>query len=175
MLCRPQMRRIRIESVLDLRSRTDALANYCVQLRRHPPRGPRCQPRPQPPATATTWLVSSAAFTMAAPLAGLASALDALSVPSPTATMTAASMARIWFLLLLADTLGRVTASANPGRPANDPPQPPELQQRHEHHERFEPRIGWSRGFGFSAHLRSSGLRGVQACGCVNSGCWFDA
>ena len=38
---------------------------------RRPYRGrvyPRCQPRPQPPATATTWLVSSAAFTMAAPL-----------------------------------------------------------------------------------------------------------
>src|SRR5215831_9293412 len=110
-----RMRRIcadcrhRIESVLDLRSRTEALANYCVQLRRHPPRGPRCQPRPQPPATATTWLVSSAAFTMAAPLAGLASAFDAPSTPIPTATMAAASNARICLLLLLADMLGRAT------------------------------------------------------------------
>src|SRR5262249_26809984 len=124
-----RMRRIcadcrhRIESVLELRSRTDALAGYCVQFRRHPRRGPRCQPRPQPPATATTWLVSSAAFTMAAPLAGLASALDAPSAPSPTATMTAASMARIWLLLLLADTLDRVTdlAKARPTSPATPP------------------------------------------------------
>jgi hypothetical protein len=46
-----------------------------------------------------------------------------------------------------------------------------ELQQRH---EGFEPRIGWARAVGVSAHLRSPGLRGVQACGCVNSGCWFD-
>ncbi len=46
-----------------------------------------------------------------------------------------------------------------------------ELQQRH---EGFEPRIGWSRAIGVSAHLRSPGVRGVQACGCVNSGCWFD-
>src|SRR6516225_2826883 len=70
-----------ITAVLDPRSRTDAFADFCVQLRRHPPRGPRCQPRPQPPATATT----------------------------PTATMAAASNARIWLLLFLADTLGRAT------------------------------------------------------------------
>ena len=101
--------RCRIASVLDGRSRTDALAGWCVQLRRHPPRGPRCQPRPQPPATATTWLVSSTALAMAAPLAGLASAFDALSAPTPTATMAAASNARIWLLLFLADTLGRPT------------------------------------------------------------------
>src|SRR5215467_5013446 len=93
----------------DPRSRTDAFADFCVQLRRHPPRGPRCQPRPQPPVTATTWLVSSAAFTMAALLAGLASAFDAPSAPTPTATMAAASNARIWLLLFLADTLGRAT------------------------------------------------------------------
>ena len=46
-----------------------------------------------------------------------------------------------------------------------------ELQQRH---EGFEPRISRSRAVGLSAHLRSPGLRGVQTCGCVNSGCWFD-
>src|SRR5262249_51547193 len=62
-----------------------------------------------PPAAATTWLVSSAAFIMAAPLAGLANAFDAPSAPTPTATMAAASIARIWLLLFLADTLGRAT------------------------------------------------------------------
>src|SRR5215813_13577790 len=98
-----------ITLVLDPGSRTEALAGCCVQLRRHPPRGPRCQPRPQPPATATTWLVSSAAFAMAAPLAALASAFDAPSAPTPTATMAAASNARIWLSCFLADTLGRAT------------------------------------------------------------------
>ena len=93
----PVKRRPTIASALDPRSRTDALAGWCVQLRQHLPRGPRCQPRPQPPATPTTWLVSSAAFAMAAPLAALASAFDAPSAPTPTATMAAASNARIWF------------------------------------------------------------------------------
>src|SRR5262245_55441852 len=102
-------RRPTITSALDPLSRTDAFAGCRVQLRRHPPRGPRCQPRPQPPAAATTWLVSSAAFIMAAPLAGLANAFDAPSAPTPTATMAAASIARIWLLLFLADTLGRAT------------------------------------------------------------------
>jgi hypothetical protein len=105
----PVKRRPTIASALDGWSRTDALAGWCVQLRQHLPRGPRCQPRPQPPAAVTTWLVSSAAFAMAAPLAALASAFDAPSAPIPTATMAAASSARIWFLLFLADTLGRTT------------------------------------------------------------------
>jgi hypothetical protein len=105
----PVKRRPTIASALDGRSRTDALAGWCVQLRQHLPRGPRCQPRPQPPAAATTWLVSSAAFAMAAPLAALASAFDAPSAPTPTATMAAASNARIWLLLFWADTLDRTT------------------------------------------------------------------
>jgi hypothetical protein len=46
---------------------------------------------------------------MAAPLAALASAFDAPSALIPTATMAAASNARILFLLFLADTLGRTT------------------------------------------------------------------
>ena len=46
-----------------------------------------------------------------------------------------------------------------------------EMQQRH---EGFEPRIGWSRAVGFSAHLRSPGLTSRQACGCVSNGCWLD-
>jgi hypothetical protein len=41
-------------------------------------------------------------------------------------------MARIWFLLFLADTLGRAADWANPGRPASDPP--PSLE---------EARLGW--------------------------------
>src|SRR5215813_10537548 len=48
-------------------------------------------------------------FIMAAPLARLANAFDAPSAPTPTATMAAASIARIWLLLFLADTLGRAT------------------------------------------------------------------
>jgi hypothetical protein len=103
----PVKRRPTIASALD--AGTDALAGWCVQLRQHRPRGPRCQPRPQPPAAATTWLVSSAAFAMAAPLAALASAFDAPSALIPTATMAAASNARIWLLLFLADTLGHTT------------------------------------------------------------------
>ena len=47
-----------------------------------------------------------------------------------------------------------------------------EMQQRH---EGFEPRIGWSRAVGFSAHLRSPGLRRVRRAACVNDGCWFDS
>src|SRR5262249_34444909 len=46
-----------------------------------------------------------------------------------------------------------------------------EAQQRH---EGFEPRIGWSRAVGCSAHLRSPGLRHVQACGCASNGGWLD-
>ena len=46
-----------------------------------------------------------------------------------------------------------------------------EMQQRH---EGFEPRIGWSRAVGCSAHLRSPGRSSRQACGCVSNGCWLD-
>src|SRR5262249_61884520 len=46
-----------------------------------------------------------------------------------------------------------------------------EVQQRH---EGFEPRIGWSRAVGCSAHLRPPGRLRVQACGCASNGGWLD-
>jgi hypothetical protein len=65
--------------------------------------------RPAVPAATTTAGHRDNLARLVGRLAGLASAFDAPSAPTPTATMAAASNARIWLLLFLADTLGRAT------------------------------------------------------------------